>query len=170
VTVQLTLSERLRLAGQWLDATDALTAELSISPDAMQLTAVDGEGEEQSTVLTRWELAKLSAHARSLRRNPWDASTVGWSTKLRTLGQLLERQEAEPVRIWGGADQLQVSGARESEPVSFICRNADLEEWDRTQRAPRVLRALRDRVRPGARPTVPLRTLRAVALEDSSLR
>jgi len=115
----------------------------------MDVKSVDAEGTLQATVLTRWELAKLSAHALSLRRSPWEASTIGWSGKLRTLGQLLERQEAEASHVWGGPDQLRVAGAQGSRPVQFICRRADLEEWDRAQRAPRVLRALRERVVPG---------------------
>jgi hypothetical protein len=157
--LQLTLSERLRLAGQWLDANDALTAEVVLTADAMSLQGIDADGTMQTTVLTRWELAKLSAHARSLRRSPWDASAVGWSTKLRILGQLLERRETDPQRIWGGAEQLRVVGAGQTEAVSFICRKADLEEWDRAQRAPRALRALRDRVIPGTQTVDPLQVL-----------
>jgi hypothetical protein len=157
--LQLTLSERLRLAGQWLDANDALSAELSLTADAMELRGVDTDGAVQTTILTRWELAKLSAHARSLRRPPWEASTIGWSARLRTLGQLLERRELVPERIWGGEAQFRVAGEREAEAVNLICMASDLEEWDRAQRAPRVLRALRGRVFPGTRQEEPLRAL-----------
>jgi hypothetical protein len=141
--MEASLSEQLRVVGQWLDAHAAQGAEITCEKGGVCVGCVDDERAEQRVAIASADVVRWSERAARERKNPFGTGRGRWSARLRTLGQRLEVQGLLPTRIWSDQGHLYVRVQYQQECIELDYLLEELDDRDRVERNQRLVRGLR---------------------------
>jgi hypothetical protein len=119
--VALTIDERLRIIGRWLDVRSARTFQLMLDPEAIQIECEDGRGQPQHRKISELRLQRMWLLARTSTRHGAEVGPGRWGPAMRALGQLLQAERATAFRIWSDGRSVLVAtrGQQDAEALRY---------------------------------------------------
>jgi hypothetical protein len=118
--------DRLWLVGCWLEVRAAQTTDIMLSESGARVECQDGQGRSQRRQLAAPVLERMYLlRRRSTGVFPGSLARP-WGSRLRELGQLIQREEIEPVRIWSDGQRLRLYGLQQG---TALRQEYDLATW-----------------------------------------